>query len=400
MAEMARRTHPADRGVASGLMLQALGAPGGLFAGTYRFRGDQGWVRVTAEVVNLIDNPHVEALLGAATIEVLGPVTPSAFAPWDRPVDARTGANETVLLPYDLPLDVTAVAVEAAPLDAPVSSAAGGILAPVVTVLAFTANDDGRIVSQAGDWRDLQGGDVDVARLQDIVHPGDRNRLDGILQLLHDRAPATRQFEVRGRTGRRLLSMNLASAVDDTGYRGYTGTVADITMAVARQRRNDADYLTGLLNHDAIERRLAAALDSEDRGVMLLLLDLDGFHHVNDDHGRDSGDVVLAAVAKRLRMAVRTTDEVGRFGGDQFAIVCRDAGAAEDDTLVHRLAEAFKHPVAFATGTWRPAASIGIARYRDGDDVNSLLRRATDALDDAKRVERGIAGDNIRSLVG
>jgi diguanylate cyclase (GGDEF)-like protein len=109
---------------------------------------------------------------------------------------------------------------------------------------------------------------------------------------------------------------------------------------------------------------------------------------------------VLAAVAKRLRMAVRTTDEVGRWGQDEFAIVCRDAGAAEDDTLVHRLAEAFKHPVAFATGTWRPAASIGIARYRDGDNVESLLRRAGDALDDAKRTERSIAGVNIRSLVG
>ncbi len=98
------------------------------------------------------------------------------------------------------------------------------------------------------------------------------------------------------------------------------------------------DELTGLANHRRFQEVLTAAVEQAAAApVALLLLDLDDFKQVNDTHGHQIGDTVLAAVGRRLREECRATDEPARYGGEELAVVLRDATLAEAAELAERL---------------------------------------------------------------
>ncbi|HWR85638.1 MAG TPA: diguanylate cyclase, partial [Rhodoglobus sp.] len=108
------------------------------------------------------------------------------------------------------------------------------------------------------------------------------------------------------------------------------------------------DQLTGLANRKTLDESVAGAMRTAqelDRPMSLLFLDLDGFKRVNDELGHRFGDVVLTAVAQRLRHAVRASDVAGRFGGDEFMIVCPDADAEVAGAIARRVADAIAQPV-------------------------------------------------------
>ena len=84
----------------------------------------------------------------------------------------------------------------------------------------------------------------------------------------------------------------------------------------------DTDVLTGLQNRRSIMESLASNLLSHQGRVAAIYLDLDHFKPVNDEYGHHVGDQLLNAVAERLRDRVRTTDQAGRHGGDEFLVVC------------------------------------------------------------------------------
>jgi diguanylate cyclase (GGDEF)-like protein len=93
-----------------------------------------------------------------------------------------------------------------------------------------------------------------------------------------------------------------------------------------------------------------------------------------------------------LSAAVRPGDAVGRYGGDEFVVVCRGVPLGDDAHLVARLEAAIGAAVAFDGGEWMAAASIGAARPVPGEDLSSVLRRADQAMFAAKRVRRLDAG--------
>ncbi|HIE1098494.1 diguanylate cyclase [Stenotrophomonas maltophilia] len=166
-----------------------------------------------------------------------------------------------------------------------------------------------------------------------------------------------------------------------------------------RQQRDElrhlaeTDGLTGLPNRRAGLQQLARHLERVDRerGPLVIgFLDIDLFKDINDRHGHAVGDQVLVAVARALRTAVRSQDEVVRMGGEEFLLLMpgmpREAASARLDRLRQRITEACQ---ALQVPGLEVTASIGLAQWRPGeDDLAALLRRADHAMYVAKRAGR------------
>jgi diguanylate cyclase (GGDEF)-like protein len=127
-----------------------------------------------------------------------------------------------------------------------------------------------------------------------------------------------------------------------------------------------------------------------DRTFSLLVLDLDWFKVVNDTYGHDVGDTVLQRFAEMTRYQCRTSDIVGRLGGEEFAIILPETAADAAKTIATRLTEACRElAVESAAGTVRCSCSIGMTGLRrDDESIEIVLRRADSALYEAKRSGR------------
>jgi diguanylate cyclase (GGDEF)-like protein len=154
------------------------------------------------------------------------------------------------------------------------------------------------------------------------------------------------------------------------------------------------DGLTGLPNRDAMRREVALALARAGPAggrVAALLVDLDGFKHVNDTMGHGVGDRVLRAAAGRLDEAVPDGAVVGRVGGDEFLVVvpaCPGRAAAAE--LAGRLRAALDPPLEAGDLRFHIRATVGVAiSPEDGDDEEALLRAADLAMYAGKAGGRG-----------
>jgi diguanylate cyclase (GGDEF)-like protein len=161
---------------------------------------------------------------------------------------------------------------------------------------------------------------------------------------------------------------------------------------VRRQLHHRAthDGLTGLANRGRLAG-YAAGLDG--RALAVLLLDLDGFKHVNDTLGHAAGDDLLREVAGRLTAALRDGDLAGRLGGDEFVVLLPDADAATAGALADRLRAAVGRPVVLAAGPASVGVSIGVACRPAGVrlDLDALLVRADAAMYREKAVRNRAA---------
>jgi diguanylate cyclase (GGDEF)-like protein len=154
------------------------------------------------------------------------------------------------------------------------------------------------------------------------------------------------------------------------------------------------DSLTGLPNRALFRREVEAALAARRDGAgssAVLLMDLDRFKEVNDTLGHHNGDLLLQAVASRLRSTLRPGDVVARLGGDEFGILLVDSGDHQTvDALAERINQALAVPFPVQEMTLEVGASIGIATHpEDGDDVDTLIQRADVAMYVAKSTFRG-----------
>ena len=123
-----------------------------------------------------------------------------------------------------------------------------------------------------------------------------------------------------------------------------------------------------------------------------MVLDLDGFKHVNDTLGHHHGDVLLKLVGERLVACLRDSDTVARLGGDEFGVLLpTGADLAGVATVVWKIRQAFERAV---RRRWATASSVGISIGitlvpLHGDNIDDLLRRADLAMYDAKRSGAG-----------
>jgi len=209
------------------------------------------------------------------------------------------------------------------------------------------------------------------------------------------------EMELKTPRGVRWISMAGDPIVDTAGrFEGFRGVGSDITEIRQTQERlthlANVDVLSGLPNRGRVRQLLGEALRAATTGNVpcaILFLDLDGFKPVNDTFGHPKGDAVLRAVAKRLVDEVGAEGEVGRMGGDEFAIVVADAQSrAKVEKLAERIINAIKEPYIVDQTEIRIGVSIGCAFGPiDGATVDDLILKADLALYQAKDAGRGCA---------
>ena len=154
----------------------------------------------------------------------------------------------------------------------------------------------------------------------------------------------------------------------------------------------NVDVLTGLATRRNIlqfaERELARAQRNRAQ-LAILLLDLDHFKNINDSHGHAAGDRVLSTVARALLAEMRTTDCLGRWGGEELVAVLYGSGDAHTEIIAERLrscVESLQIPVCDGAGSISVTVSIGVAQWSLCDEsLDGLFKRADVALYDAKR---------------
>ncbi len=160
----------------------------------------------------------------------------------------------------------------------------------------------------------------------------------------------------------------------------------------AIQEQITADKLTGVLNRDHVMAVLKLKLRAAQRdGVpfCLVMADVDLFKTVNDRWGHLAGDAVLRDVAQRLKAATRDLDVIGRFGGEEFAILLESTRMSVAQQVAERVRERVASEASHYDGhAIYVTVSQGIAEATGEDTVESLIARADQALYEAKRAGR------------
>jgi diguanylate cyclase (GGDEF)-like protein/PAS domain S-box-containing protein len=194
------------------------------------------------------------------------------------------------------------------------------------------------------------------------------------------------------------LMLQISAVKDENGkIAHHVGSLIDITALKKIQARLERvanyDILTGLPNRALLTDRLRMALSQARRSKRLLaicFLDLDDFKPINDRHGHETGDKLLAKVAQRLLAAVRGSDTVGRLGGDEFVLLLTGlTQSTELATSLARLTSSLAVPYLIDGLSLNISASIGITLFpHDDADPDTLLRHADQAMYEAKQLGR------------
>ncbi|MBX5439933.1 MAG: diguanylate cyclase [Solirubrobacteraceae bacterium] len=208
------------------------------------------------------------------------------------------------------------------------------------------------------------------------TEPGE---LLGMLSVVRAGAP----FEDRDRE---LLSYLAGSA---------SVSIQNVALHEAVQRQAVTDELTGLFNHRRFQEAIVAEVERARRfgqPMSLVMLDIDHFKRVNDTHGHQQGDRVLAEVARVLRDRSREIDAPARYGGEELALVVPQTDAEGAYQLAERVrqeVEALEIPLLDGSGSIRVTASLGVASLpADAEDGGGLIAAADAALYAAKRAGR------------
>ena len=261
------------------------------------------------------------------------------------------------------------------------------------------ADAGGRITYESAAVERVRGyrADERVGRhILDDVHPDDR---EWAAQMVRDvaRVPGSQvaaEVRVRHADGSWLVIEAVAkNLLDDPAVGGVVVNYRDVTARKALEeelkRQAFHDSLTGLANRALFADRLQHAMSRTERApteLAVLFLDLDDFKTVNDSLGHSEGDLLLIAVADRLRAGVRAGDTIARMGGDEFAVLVEDQTEGETPVDVgRRLLTQLEKPFVHGGKELFVRASIGIATTRSRDHTaDDVLRNADVAMYTAK----------------
>jgi diguanylate cyclase (GGDEF)-like protein len=158
------------------------------------------------------------------------------------------------------------------------------------------------------------------------------------------------------------------------------------------QRKESTDPLTGIANR----REFLRVTDNElqrhlrlGKPLSLLMLDLDHLKQINTEYGASAGDMVLVEVSKRMRRATRSYDCLARYSAEEFSVLLPEANEEVAGKIAARAqATIVAMPVAASGKELKVSASIGVATMLEGDTIDSMLRRAEEALHKAQHAAK------------
>jgi diguanylate cyclase (GGDEF)-like protein/PAS domain S-box-containing protein len=266
---------------------------------------------------------------------------------------------------------------------------------------------DGTFLYASPVARSLLGWDPDAMlgqtpRALGLDHPEDGEIVDRHwVQAMRADRPRTAAYRARRRDGSVVWLETTLRAVRAAG--GEAQEMVCVSRDISERKSAELelahralhDGLTGLPNRTLFLDRLGQALRRSrrrERGVAVVFLDLDRFKVVNDSLGHKAGDRLLVDVAMRLSSALRPSDTLARFGGDELTLLCEDIGDAADARVIaQRLLDTFAEPFLVQDGEAFLQASIGVALSRDGFEVpEDLIRDADAAMYRAKDRGQGV----------
>ncbi|WP_416137381.1 EAL domain-containing protein [Halomonas sp. HK25] len=176
-----------------------------------------------------------------------------------------------------------------------------------------------------------------------------------------------------------------------------TGAAAEMERRQDHRRMRQLAYfdgMTGLANRVSFMENLQRMRRAAERGqhpLALLLLDIRRFKEINDLHGHQVGDQLLASVAGRLQQAVSRGEALARLSGDEFALLVPEASSAAMEASAQRMSDIIGRPIHLGHRTFSLKVSIGLARYpQDALTPGELFKAASIALYHAKRKDEGV----------
>lgn len=183
----------------------------------------------------------------------------------------------------------------------------------------------------------------------------------------------------------------------DTGIREFSAIMESISkMSEAIKNREEEllklstiDRLTGICNKSKLNDILRTEIEFSKRygnDLSIIMVDIDHFKKVNDTFGHEAGDVVLKEVASVLRNNIRKTDFIGRWGGEEFLIICTGTNLEGATKLANKLrekVEAYDYSIKS-----NQTASFGVASFIAGEDSKSFFVKVDKALYNAKKLGR------------
>jgi diguanylate cyclase (GGDEF)-like protein len=199
----------------------------------------------------------------------------------------------------------------------------------------------------------------------------------------HLRLPASEIVRTEVLTPEELKRELQHPALDATPIRPSAMTETEDHLGQELLLRAFSDTLTGVLSPGAFNHRLAAAL-ARDGQHAVVALDLDRFEAVNERVGGVAGDLVLREVARRLMAALRPGDDLGRVGGDCYAVLLKDADEAVARAVAGRMLDTVRQPLTIGEQEITITASAGIVLTEPWQDAESVMHAAEAGVAAAK----------------
>ncbi|SFS25118.1 GGDEF domain-containing protein [Pseudomonas sp. NFACC42-2] len=260
--------------------------------------------------------------------------------------------------------------------------------------------DNWRFIYASDGMRDIY--EIEVSALQrdatkvfERIHPLDAERVRAsirlsALQLSHWREEYRVQLPQRGLRWIRGEATPEELPGGGTLWHGYVSDISDLKRVEEELRAlSITDSLTGIHNRRYFQDRLRAEMARLNRTsgtLSVIMLDIDHFKRINDQHGHAVGDGVLQELCRRISQRLRRTDVFCRLGGEEFMVLCPNTDGEQAYGLAMELWQSLRNlpmePVGIVT------ASFGVASWRVDEGIDGLLLRADSAVYVAKQAGR------------